>query len=72
MNRKSKPKTHYTRPRPKSHGPKGPKYLKPKPLVLTGVYHAAPQGYGLGTNAPEVCPVCNHPQSYFEVHAENY
>lgn len=46
MNRKSKPKTHYTRPRPKSHGPKGPKYLKPKPLVLTGVYHAAPQGYG--------------------------
>ncbi|MDD6207253.1 MAG: [FeFe] hydrogenase, group A [Clostridiales bacterium] len=26
----------------------------------------------VGTNAPEVCPVCNHPQSYFEVHAENY
>ena len=25
-----------------------------------------------GTKAPEVCPVCNHPQSYFEVHAENY
>lgn len=25
-----------------------------------------------GTNAPEVCPVCNHPQSYFEVRAENY
>ena len=46
MNRKSKPKTHYTRPRPKSHGPNGHKYLKPKPLVLTGVYHAAPQGYG--------------------------
>ena len=23
-------------------------------------------------NAPEVCPACNHPQSYFEVHAENY
>ena len=22
--------------------------------------------------APEVCPVCNHPQSYFEIHAENY
>ena len=20
----------------------------------------------------EVCPVCNHPQSYFEVHEENY
>ena len=25
-----------------------------------------------GTKAPEVCPVCNHPQSYFELHAENY
>ena len=23
----------------------------------------------VGTSAPEVCPVCNHPQSYFEVHA---
>lgn len=22
--------------------------------------------------APEVCPVCNHPQSYFEVRSENY
>ena len=26
----------------------------------------------VGTNAPEVCPVCAHPQAYFEVHAENY
>ena len=26
----------------------------------------------VGTNAPEVCPTCDHPQSYFEVHAENY
>ena len=26
----------------------------------------------VGTNAPDKCPVCNHPQSYFEVHAENY
>ena len=26
----------------------------------------------VGTRAPEVCPVCDHPQSYFEVHAENY
>ena len=26
----------------------------------------------VGTKAPEVCPVCAHPQSYFEVHAENY
>ena len=26
----------------------------------------------MGTNAPEVCPVCNHPQSFFEVRKENY
>lgn len=26
----------------------------------------------VGKDAPEVCPVCNHPQSYFEIHAENY
>ncbi len=26
----------------------------------------------VGTNAPELCPTCAHPQSYFEVHAENY
>lgn len=26
----------------------------------------------VGMGAPEVCPVCAHPQSYFEVHAENY
>lgn len=26
----------------------------------------------IGTKAPDVCPVCMHPQSYFEVHAENY
>lgn len=26
----------------------------------------------MGTKAPEVCPVCNHPQSYFEVRKENY
>ena len=25
-----------------------------------------------GTNAPEVCPVCNHPQAYFELRKENY
>jgi len=22
--------------------------------------------------APEVCPACLHPQSYFEIHLENY
>ena len=26
----------------------------------------------VGTNAPEICPTCAHPQSYFEIHAENY
>ena len=26
----------------------------------------------VGTSAPEICPVCAHPQSYFEIHAENY
>ncbi|MCI6534584.1 MAG: 4Fe-4S binding protein [Lachnospiraceae bacterium] len=25
-----------------------------------------------GTKAPEVCPVCKHPQSFFEVRKENY
>ena len=26
----------------------------------------------VGVEAPQVCPTCNHPQSYFEIHAENY
>lgn len=26
----------------------------------------------IGRQAPEVCPVCAHPQSYFQVKAENY
>lgn len=26
----------------------------------------------IGKKAPEICPVCAHPQSYFEVEAENY
>lgn len=26
----------------------------------------------MGKKAPEVCPVCKHPQSYFEVRKENY
>lgn len=26
----------------------------------------------VGEKAPDVCPVCDHPQAYFEVHAENY
>ena len=26
----------------------------------------------VGTKAPDVCPVCNHPQSYLEISEENY
>ena len=26
----------------------------------------------VGKKAPELCPTCAHPQSYFEIHAENY
>ena len=26
----------------------------------------------VGTEAPAVCPVCKHPQAFFEVNAENY
>ena len=26
----------------------------------------------IGPKAPDVCPTCNHPQSYFEISAENY
>ncbi len=26
----------------------------------------------VGTKAPEICPTCNHPKAYFEIHAENY
>jgi rubrerythrin len=26
----------------------------------------------VGTQAPEVCPVCNHPQAYFEINLQNY
>ena len=26
----------------------------------------------VAAEAPQVCPVCNHPQSYFEIHQENY
>ena len=26
----------------------------------------------IGEKAPEICPVCAHPQAHFEVHAENY
>ena len=26
----------------------------------------------VGTQAPEICPVCKHPKAYFEIKAENY
>ena len=26
----------------------------------------------VGKSAPDICPVCNHPQAYFEIKAENY
>ena len=26
----------------------------------------------VGTKAPQLCPTCAHPQSYFEINAENY
>ena len=26
----------------------------------------------VGTKAPDVCPVCNHPQAFFEIEAKNY
>ena len=26
----------------------------------------------VGTKAPKLCPTCQHPQSYFEIHVENY
>ena len=26
----------------------------------------------IAMNAPNICPVCSHPQSYFEIKAENY
>ena len=29
-------------------------------------------GSVIGGKAPAVCPVCDHPQSYFEVCKENY
>ena len=26
----------------------------------------------VGTKAPELCPTCEHPKAYFEIHEENY
>jgi rubrerythrin len=36
-------------------------------------WHCINCGYVVeGTEAPQVCPACSHPQSYYEVLAENY
>ena len=26
----------------------------------------------VGENAPQICPVCSHPQAYFQIEAKNY
>ncbi len=26
----------------------------------------------VGTKAPDICPTCNHPQSFFEIHMDNF
>lgn len=26
----------------------------------------------VGTSAPEICPICAHPQAYFQIEAKNY
>ena len=36
------------------------------------VNFADPGHVVVGLEAPEVCPVCNHPQAFFEVRQENY
>ncbi len=37
------------------------------------IWHCANCGHiVVGKKAPEMCPVCNHPQSYFQIKAENY
>ncbi len=37
------------------------------------VWHCNNCGYQIeGDKAPDLCPVCDHPQSYFEIKGENY
>ena len=43
------------------------KALTPKMWVCRNCGHVH-----YGEEAPKVCPVCAHPQSYFEIKAENY
>ncbi len=36
-------------------------------------WHCINCGYiAEGTEAPQLCPACKHPQSYYEMLAENY
>jgi len=47
----------------------GKVFKKDEPVV----WHCANCGHVMtGTDAPEVCPVCAHPQAYFQVKANNY
>ncbi len=37
------------------------------------VWHCSNCGYIVkGKNAPKTCPVCSHPQAYFQIKSENY
>ena len=40
--------------------------------VLGGIYQPDEGTIKIQGKEVKVCPVCNHPQSYFEVHEENY
>ena len=38
-----------------------------------GIWQCANCGHiVIGKKAPQICPVCNHPQSYFQIEARNY
>ena len=44
-----------------------------QPTVWTGTVSDEQQANHIvvGKKAPEVCPVCNHPQSYFQIEAQS-
>ena len=44
-----------------------------KNVETAAVFEKSDCGHiGVGTKAPKLCPTCQHPQSYFEIHVENY
>ena len=48
-------------------------YISPRPKSDVVGWECRNCGHiVVGRKAPEVCPVCAHPQSYFELHKENY